>query len=42
MTTHYRHASTPAGRYHVQGILAKLGVHSRLQAVAYAVRHRLL
>ena len=29
-------------RNHVQNILAKLGVHSRLQAVAYAARHRLL
>jgi two-component system nitrate/nitrite response regulator NarL len=28
-------------RTHVQGILAKLGVHSRLQAAAFATRHRL-
>jgi len=27
---------------HVQNIFAKLGVHSRLEAVAYATRHRLL
>ena len=29
-------------RNHVQNILGKLGVHSRLQAVAYAMRHQLL
>jgi len=29
-------------RNHVQNILGKLGVHSRLQAVAYATTHRLL
>jgi PAS domain S-box-containing protein len=29
-------------RNHVQNILGKLGVHSRLEAVAYAHRHRLL
>lgn len=29
-------------RNHVQNIMGKLGVHSRLQAVAYANRHRLL
>jgi len=29
-------------RNHVQSIFGKLGVHSRLQAAAYAVRHRLL
>ena len=28
-------------RNHVQNIFAKLGVHSRLEAVAYATRHRL-
>jgi PAS domain S-box-containing protein len=28
-------------RNHVQNIFAKLGVHSRLQAVAYATKHRL-
>jgi DNA-binding NarL/FixJ family response regulator len=28
-------------RNHAQNIFAKLGVHSRLQAVAYAIRHRL-
>jgi DNA-binding NarL/FixJ family response regulator len=27
---------------HVQNLLAKLGLHSRLEAVAYANRHRLL
>ncbi|HEU5304211.1 MAG TPA: LuxR C-terminal-related transcriptional regulator [Gemmatimonadales bacterium] len=27
---------------HVQNVLAKLGVHSRLEAAAYATRHRLL
>ena len=29
-------------RNHVQSILGKLGVHSRLEAVAYAHRHRLI
>lgn len=29
-------------RNHVQSILAKLGAHSRLEAVAYATRHRLI
>jgi two-component system nitrate/nitrite response regulator NarL len=29
-------------RNHVQNLLGKLGVHSRLQAVAYANRHGLL
>jgi PAS domain S-box-containing protein len=29
-------------RNHVQNVLAKLGAHSRLEAVAYANRHRLL
>ena len=32
--------SSKTVRTHVQRILAKLGVHSRLQAVAFAVRHR--
>ncbi|HEX3787796.1 MAG TPA: response regulator transcription factor [Pseudonocardiaceae bacterium] len=29
-------------RTHVQSLLAKLGVHSRLEAASFAVRHRLL
>jgi PAS domain S-box-containing protein len=29
-------------RNHVQNLLGKLGVHSRLEAVAYSVRHRML
>jgi DNA-binding NarL/FixJ family response regulator len=29
-------------RNHVQNILAKLGVHSRLEAVAYANQHGLV
>lgn len=36
------HVSTATIRNHVQNILGKLGVHSRLQAVAYATTHRLL
>jgi two-component system nitrate/nitrite response regulator NarL len=35
------HISRNTVRTHVQGILAKLGVHSRLQAAAFASRHRL-
>jgi PAS domain S-box-containing protein len=36
------HVSLATVRNHVQNILGKLGVHSRLQAVAYATNHRLL
>jgi PAS domain S-box-containing protein len=36
------HISRMTIRNHVQNILRKLGVHSRLQAFAYAARHRLL
>jgi PAS domain S-box-containing protein len=36
------HVSRATVRNHVQNILGKLGVHSRLQAVAYATTHRLL
>jgi DNA-binding CsgD family transcriptional regulator len=36
------HVSRATVRNHVQNIFAKLGVHSRLEAVAYATRHRLL
>lgn len=35
------HVSSATVKNHVQNILAKLGVHSRLEAVAYAHRHRL-
>jgi DNA-binding NarL/FixJ family response regulator len=35
------HVSRATVRNHVQSIFAKLGVHSRLEAVAYAARHRL-
>jgi DNA-binding NarL/FixJ family response regulator len=35
------HVSSATVR-NVQHILAKLGVHSRLEAAAYATRHRLL
>jgi PAS domain S-box-containing protein len=35
------HVSRATVRNHAQNIFAKLGVHSRLQAVAYAIRHRL-
>jgi PAS domain S-box-containing protein len=36
------HVSPATVRNHIQHILAKLGVHSRLEAAAYATRHRLL
>jgi len=36
------HVSPATIRNHVQNIFGKLGVHSRLEAVAYANRHRLL
>jgi PAS domain S-box-containing protein len=34
--------SRSTARNHIESILAKLGVHSRLQAVVYASRHRLI
>ena len=36
------HVSPATVRNHVQNILDKLGAHSRLEAVAYATRHRLI
>lgn len=36
------HVSPATIRNHVQNILGKLGAHSRLEAVAYAHRHRLI
>jgi len=36
------HVSLPTIRNHVQNIFGKLGVHSRLEAVAHATRNRLL
>ena len=36
------HLSPATVRNHVQNILGKLGAHNRLEAVAYATRHRLL
>jgi PAS domain S-box-containing protein len=36
------HVSPATIRNHAQNIFTKLGVHSRLEAVAYATRHRLL
>jgi DNA-binding NarL/FixJ family response regulator len=36
------HVSRATVRNHVQNIFGKLGVHSRLEAVAYATKHRLL
>jgi PAS domain S-box-containing protein len=36
------HVSRATVRNHVQNIFGKLGVHTRLEAVAYATRHRLL
>jgi PAS domain S-box-containing protein len=36
------HVSPATVRNHVQNILGKFGAHSRLEAVAYATRHRLI
>ncbi len=36
------HVSRATVRNHVQNVFAKLGVHNRLAAVAYATKHRLL
>ena len=36
------HVSSATVRNHVQNILGKLGAHSRLEAVAWATRHRML
>lgn len=36
------HVSQSTARTHVQSILTKLGVHSRLEACAFAVRHRIV
>ena len=41
-TAQQLHVSPATVRNHVQNILSKLGVHSRLQAVAYATTHRLI
>ena len=35
------HVSGATVRNHVQNIFNKLGVHSRLEAVAFATKHRL-
>lgn len=34
--------STPTARTHAQNVITKLGVHSRLEAIALAVEHRLV
>ncbi len=36
------HVSPSTIRNHAQNMFGKLGVHSRLEAVAYAMRHKLL
>lgn len=36
------HVSTATTRTHVHNVLAKLGVHTRLEAVAYAIEHQLV
>lgn len=36
------HVSAATTRTHVHNVLAKLGVHSRLEAVAYAIEHQLV
>ena len=36
------HVSHATARTHVHSVLAKLGVHTRLEAVAYAVQHQLI
>lgn len=36
------HVSASTARSHVQNVLIKLGVHSRLQAAALAVSHELV
>jgi PAS domain S-box-containing protein len=41
MATHL-HLSQTTVRNHIQRLMAKLGVHSRLEAVAYAHRHQLV
>jgi len=41
-TAEQLHVRPATVRNHVQNILGKLGVHSRLQAVAYATTHRFL
>ncbi|MGH3925867.1 MAG: LuxR C-terminal-related transcriptional regulator [Pseudonocardiaceae bacterium] len=36
------HVSPATARTHVHSLLAKLGVHTRLEAVAYAIEHQLI
>jgi DNA-binding NarL/FixJ family response regulator len=36
------HVSPATARTHVHNVLAKLGVHTRLEAVAYAIEHQLV
>jgi DNA-binding CsgD family transcriptional regulator len=42
LTAERLHVSRATVRNHIQNIFGKLGVHSRLEAVAHANKHRLI